>query len=63
VSEWAFVAAAWTIVCGSLAVYAVVLARRVAQAREVARRLREALEEGERSVEGDGVACDVPPAP
>jgi CcmD family protein len=40
VSEWAYVAIAYTIVWGALAVYAVVLARRVAQAERVAKTMR-----------------------
>ncbi|MDQ2741842.1 MAG: hypothetical protein M3Z66_06045 [Chloroflexota bacterium] len=62
-SDWAFVAAAWTIVWGSLAMYAVVLARRVTQAREIARHLRRELDRSERKAEGDSVLCDTPPAP
>jgi hypothetical protein len=42
VSNWTYVAIAYTVVWGSLAVYALLLARRVSQAREVARRLGEA---------------------
>lgn len=40
-SNWAYVAIAYTVVWGSLAVYAVVLARRVAQARRAVQRLRD----------------------
>jgi hypothetical protein len=42
VSNWGYVTIAYTVVWGSLAVYAIVLARRVSQAREVAARLRDA---------------------
>lgn len=78
VSDWAYVAIAYTVIWGALALYALVLARRVSQAREVSSRLRESLQ-GARSdthypggdaAEGDGpagdgdtVVCDVPPAP
>ena len=40
-SNWAYVAIAYTVVWGSLAVYAVFLARRVAQARKAVQRLRD----------------------
>jgi hypothetical protein len=41
VSNWAYVAIAYTVVWGSLAIYALILARRVAQARKVTQRLRD----------------------
>jgi CcmD family protein len=56
VSEWAYVTAAYTIVWGALAVYAVVLARRVAQARDVARALTS-------TDDPDDVECDDPSTP
>lgn len=62
-SNWAYVAIAYTVVWGSLAVYALLLARRVTQAREVDRVLRDSARaetEGERQ---DDALCDVPPAP
>ena len=59
-SDWAYVALAFTIVWGALAVYALLLARRVSQARSLAEKLRQ----GELLPdEGDNVACDAPPAP
>ncbi len=61
VSDWAYVAIAYTAVWGSLAVYAVVLARRVAQAHRVEGELEQALD-GEQSNE-DSALCDAPPAP
>lgn len=45
--DWGYLAIAYTIVWGSLVVYAIVLARRVMQAKEVARTLRHSLS-GER---------------
>ena len=62
-SNWAYVAIAYTIAWGALAIYALVLARRVVQAREVARELSEAVDAGERVEEQDSALCDVPPAP
>jgi hypothetical protein len=41
VSSWTYVAIAYTVVWGALAVYALLLARRVAQAKEVERRLED----------------------
>jgi hypothetical protein len=61
VSDWGYVTIAFTLVWGSLAAYAVVLARRVGQAREVARKLREAVESERRLAEQDGSICDAPP--
>jgi hypothetical protein len=67
VSNWAYVAIAFTVVWGSLAVYALLLARRVTQAREVSRQLSEALAEDTRAdgalEEQDSSVCDAPPAP
>ena len=61
-SDWAYVAIAYTVVWGSLAVYAIVMARRVTQAERVERSLRDAVET-EQSPEQDTVLCDTPPAP
>jgi hypothetical protein len=59
VSDWAYVAIAYTVVWGSLAVYAVMLARRVAQGREVARTLRESTDAtDDQAIEQDNAACD-----
>lgn len=63
VSDWVYVAIAFTAVWGSLAVYTFLLARRVSQAREVARALREALETSAESPEQDDIVCDGQPAP
>ena len=54
-SNWAYVTIAFTLVWGSLVIYALLLARRVAQARDVAQRLQETSEK-------DATACDVPSA-
>lgn len=62
-SNWAYVAIAYTVVWGALAVYALLLARRVAQTREVTRKLRESLESGEQAEEQENTICDAPPAP
>jgi len=59
VSNWAFVAIAYAIAWGGIATYALVLARRVAQARTVSRRLEEAA----RQEQDPDLACDAPPAP
>lgn len=61
-SDWSYVAIAYTVVWGSLAVYALVLARRVTQARQVARRLRDAAPDDTSEPEGETLSCDVPPA-
>jgi len=78
VSDWAYVAIAYTLVWGSLALYALFLARRVSQAREVSRRLRDSSSSGpaaesrygESQVGAGGAQtnesdriCDAPPAP
>lgn len=60
-SEWTYVAAAFTIVWGSLAIYAIILARRVSQAQQVARALREGLDRQSPALDQDVAACDVPP--
>jgi hypothetical protein len=62
-SNWAFVAIAYTLVWGSVALYALLLARRVAQARGVTRILQESVQNDGQAVEKDGAACDTPPAP
>lgn len=62
-SNWGFVAIAYTLVWGSVAAYAVLLARRVAQARHVTRALQESLENEMQAVDKDGTVCDTPPAP
>ncbi|GAC1319216.1 MAG: hypothetical protein NVS2B16_02560 [Chloroflexota bacterium] len=41
--DWGYVAIAYAVVWGALAVYAILLARRLAQAKEVARVLRHPL--------------------
>lgn len=62
-SNWAFVAIAYTLVWGSLALYALLLARRVTQARAVTQALQRSVENEWKAVEQDGAACDTPPAP
>lgn len=62
-SNWGFVAIAYTLVWGSLALYAVLLARRVAQARQVTEALQQALPSEAHAGEVDGTVCDTPPAP
>jgi hypothetical protein len=57
VSEWSYVAAAFTLVWASLVIYALVLARRVTQAQRVEESLRDAAG-GE-----DTTVCDVQPVP
>lgn len=62
-SNWGYVAIAYTVVWGALAIYALALARRVTQARRVARSLREATQASGHAEEQDGAVCDAPPAP
>lgn len=69
-SDWAYLVIAYTVVWGALALYALLLARRVTTATALARALRDAAEEEggsvtqERSSGGeDGAVCDAPPAP
>lgn len=62
-SNWSYVALAFTVVWGSLAVYALVLARRVAQARQVARKLADTRQTDQAGPEQDTMLCDTPPAP
>jgi hypothetical protein len=59
VSDWGYVALAYAVGWGALAVYAVLLARRVWQAQEVAGRLRGAAQPDPDA----GEECDAPPAP
>jgi CcmD family protein len=59
VSDWGYIVIAYVAVWGALAVYALVLARRVRQAEIVARKLRDALAE-ERRPEND-LLCEAPP--
>jgi hypothetical protein len=54
---------AYLAVWGGLAVYALILARRVTQAKEVADALREALEHGPETPDSETAACDTPPVP
>ena len=59
-SDWGYVTIAYAVVWGSLAIYAGVLARRLVQARELAKSLREGLSEQEAGQ--DSTICDAPPA-
>lgn len=61
-SEWAYVALAFTVVWASLAMYGALLARRVVQAREVAERLQGALTGDEVVQQQDSTVCDAPHA-
>jgi hypothetical protein len=63
VSDWWYVAIAYTVVWGSLALYALFLARRVSQARGVARRLRETIGSAGRQSDDEDAVCDGQPAP
>ena len=62
-SSWVYVAIAFTAVWGALALYALLLARRVTQAREIAENLRRAAEGSPPLPEQDATVCDAPPAP
>lgn len=62
-SNWSYVAIAYIVVWGALAFYALILARRVYQARQFARSLRAASESHRPVVEQETAVCDAPPAP
>lgn len=62
-SNWSYVAIAYTAVWGGIALYAVALARRVTQARRVADALRDALEHGQEPADQESGVCDTPPVP
>lgn len=62
-SNWAFVTIAYVAVWGGLAVYALVLARRVTIASRVARVLRRATEEGNEERESESSVCDTQRVP
>jgi len=62
VSNWAYVAIAYTVVWGALAVYALVLARRVTQARRVSRGLRDTLAGKIEADQQDNQLCETPDA-
>ncbi len=61
-SNWAYVAIAYTVVWGALAVYALVLARRVTQARGVSRGLGDALAGKIEADQQDNQLCETPDA-
>jgi Flp pilus assembly protein protease CpaA len=63
VSDWWYIAIAYTAVWGGLAVYAIFMARRVTQARIVAQRLREMSEVETEMRLPEGATCDTPPVP
>ncbi len=58
-SSWGYVALAYAIVWGSLALYALFLARRVTQSQKVERQLQEGLAES--PTEQQNTICDAPP--
>lgn len=58
-SDWFYVAVAYGAVGGSLAVYVLLLARRVSQATQVAQELKTALAQ-QVPVDQDHVSCDTP---
>jgi CcmD family protein len=61
VSDWFYVTLAFTIVWGGLALYALMLARRVTQAGRIEQSLRSALHQEQEG--SDAPVCDAPPAP
>lgn len=61
-SNWAYVAIAYTVVWGALAVYALVLARRVTQARRVSRGLGDTLAGKTVADQQDNQLCEAPDA-
>lgn len=62
-SNWDYVAIAYTVGWGSIAAYALVLARRVTQARRVAQSLKDATQTETEPIMQDTAVCDGPPAP
>lgn len=62
VSNWAYVAIAYTVVWGALAVYALVLARRVTQARRVSRGLENSPAGSIQADQQDSTLCETPDA-
>ncbi|MGH2443504.1 MAG: hypothetical protein ACRDFX_10110 [Chloroflexota bacterium] len=64
-SSWGYVAIAYILVWGSLAIYGLLLARRVVQARKTTRELRESARAGDTREmtreEQDSPVCDAPP--
>jgi CcmD family protein len=62
VSNWSYVAIAYTAVWGALAVYALALARRVTQARRVAESLRNASQNDATASDTQATVCDTPRA-
>ena len=61
-SNWAYVAIAYTVVWGALAVYALVLARRVTQARRVSRGLENSPAGSIQTDQQDSTLCETPDA-
>jgi CcmD family protein len=61
VSDWFYVTLAFAVVWGGLAMYALMLARRVTQAGRIEQSLRSALREDQEG--SDAPVCDAPPAP
>lgn len=61
-SNWAYVAIAYTVVWGALAVYALVLARRVTQARRVSRGLGNSPAGSIQADQQDSALCETPDA-
>lgn len=57
VSDWGYVTLAFTIVWAALAVYGLLLARRVTQAERAVKALSDAVD----GPAGDNTVCDVPP--
>ena len=62
-SDWGYVAIAYTVVWGALALYALLLARRVSQARRVERDLQDALRSEQQGDDQESAVWDAPPAP
>jgi hypothetical protein len=63
VSDWAYVALAYIVVGGALTIYTALLARRVSQARQLARSLTRGEQPREsQSPREDSALCDAPPA-
>jgi hypothetical protein len=62
VSNWGYVAIAFLAVWGSLALYALTLARRVTQARRVAAGMRDAISSAPTDAENESVVCETPHA-
>lgn len=61
--DWFYVVLAYAVVWGAVATYALVLQRRIAQARAGAERMRQAIDERGSTVGREDPACEAPSVP